>query len=190
MDRSTTRDRDLSRRWAESLLARSDWAILDTETTGLDSQAEAIQVAIVGPDGSTLLDTLVRPLRRIPYDAMAIHGITDAMVADAPAFGDVYPRLAELLTGKLVIAYNAAFDRRIIRQTALLNRLPDIPVRWECAMEQYSRYVGQWSGRRGGYTWVSLPRPDALRGRKHQAIDDCLATLQVIRRMAGSRALV
>jgi DNA polymerase-3 subunit epsilon len=184
MDTRLAHDREESRRWARKLLERSDWAILDTETTGLDGAAEIVQVAVLAPDNTTLIDTLVRPHSRIPFDAVAIHGITDAMVAEAPHYPIVHPRLLDVLQGRLIVAYNAQFDQRMLRQTALSHRLANLPSQWDCAMEQYSRFVGQWSSRRGSYAWVPLPRPDAPPGYKHQAIDDCRATLAVIRRMA------
>jgi len=178
-------DREQARRWAQDLLTRADWAVLDTETTGLGSTAEVVQIAIVGADGTTVLDTLVRPIGLIPPDAVAVHGITNAMVDGAPSYPDVHPTLQAVLSGRLVVCYNAAFDRRILRQSALRNQTPELAARWECAMEQYSRYVGQWSPRYGHYTWQPLPRRPEYRSERHQAIVDCLATLDVIRKMAA-----
>jgi DNA polymerase III epsilon subunit-like protein len=163
---------------------RSDWTIIDTETTGLDDLAEAIQIAVVGPSGTVLLDTLVRPRRLILPDATAVHGITNAMVVDAPAFEVIRPRLVDALNDKTVVAYNAAFDRRVLSQTArATNHLMPL-FTWECAMERYADFVGQRSPRRSGYRWQRLPRRPEYHGRKHQAVDDCLATLDLIRRMA------
>src|SRR5687768_4350279 len=73
-------DRLAAQLWARRLLERDDWVVLDTETTGLDHGAEVIQIGVVGPDGRTLLDTLLQPRTRIPADATRIHGVTDAMV--------------------------------------------------------------------------------------------------------------
>jgi hypothetical protein len=78
-----------------------------------------------------------------------------------------------------------AFDRRMLEQTARRHEVPDLPVSWQCAMERYAQYLGQWSGRRGGYHRVSLPRGSSYGPDKHQALDDCFATLEVIRKMAG-----
>lgn len=175
--------RDEAVRWARDLLGRADWAVLDTETTGLDRSAQVIQVAIVAPDGVPLFDTLVRPHGPIPRDVIRVHGITDEMVADAPAYPAIHPRLAAILDGRQVICYNAAFDSRMLQQTARRNEIPPLAIRWDCAMEMYARYAGQRRSR-GGYRWLPLPRGPEYPGARHQAIHDCLATLEVIRRMA------
>ena len=51
----------------------SEWLlnchILDTETTGLDNQAEIVEISIIAQQGQVVLDTLVKPLRPIPADA-------------------------------------------------------------------------------------------------------------------------
>ena len=97
--------------WAQALLARTDWCILDTETTGVNvATAQIVQIGVLAPSGRVLLDTLVRPPVRIPASATAIHGIDDAAVGSAPGFADVYPRLVEAVCGRWVIIYNRAYD--------------------------------------------------------------------------------
>lgn len=176
--------RERAVQWARDLLGRTGWAILDTETTGLDAAAQVIQVAVIGPDGSPLLDTLVRPHGRIPRDAIAIHGITDDRVARAPLYREVHPQLQEILRGRTVICYNASFDARMLRQTAFRNDISPLTNSWSCAMLMYAQYVGQRSSRGNGYRWLPLPRGPEYPSTTHQAIDDCRATLDVIRRMA------
>lgn len=189
MNRTHTRDKEAAQRWARDLLSRADWVVLDTETTGLDGRDEVIQIAVVAHDGQVLMDTLVRPQDRIPARATAIHGITDDMVANAPTFPEVFPQLAATLEGKIVICYNADFDRRLLKQTADRNKTSSLPVAWDCAMEQYARYFGQWSERNRSYLWQKLPRSKEYEGEKHQAIHDCLATLNLIRSMAGTASV-
>lgn len=174
-------DRDHAISWARNLLGRRNWVILDTETTGLGPEAEIVQLGILAPSGQVLLDTLVRPLDPIPAGATAIHGITGAMVASAPRFSGVYEELSRLLTGQLVVVYNAAYDRRILQQTCrrALRLLPTA-WGWACAMEQYAAFVGDWSDYHGNYRWQPLP------GGDHTAIGDCKATLEVIKRMAAA----
>ncbi len=173
-------DRERATEWARDLLERSDWVILDTETTGTSQYDEIVQIAIIAADGRVLCDTLVRPTRTIPPEATAIHGISDADVKDALLFPDVYRRVKEILSGKRIIVYNAQFDLRLIHQTlAKHNLLPyDLDSdQAECAMLVYSAWVGErWLD--GGYKWQKLENAD------HSAVGDCLATLALIKKMA------
>ena len=53
---------------AREMVARRP-VYLDTETTGLDEQSEIVEISLIDSDGSVLLDTLVKPLERIPAGA-------------------------------------------------------------------------------------------------------------------------
>lgn len=177
-------DRELASDWARKLLTRTDWVILDTETTGLGRDAEICQIGILAPSGQVLLDTLVKPVRPIPMDATMIHHITDAMVTDAPTFLEVAPQMRELLGGVTVVIYNANFDERMLQQSALAHGWKDYDVPifsadYTDAMEMYAQWYGEWSHYHGSYKWQSLP------GGDHSALGDARATLAVIRRMAA-----
>jgi DNA polymerase-3 subunit epsilon len=174
-------DRRKSIEWSRALLAApSQWVVLDTETTGLGLTDEVIQVAVVAPDGAALLDSLVRPASRgdIPASASAIHHITIDMLAGAPTFAQLAPRLAEVVAGKRIIAYNADYDRRLLKQTALMSGGRAPQTQWECAMLTYSRFVGEWDSRKNDYRFQRLPSGD------HSAAGDCRATLKLIELMA------
>jgi exonuclease len=60
--------------------------VLDSETTRLYGSF-AVELAVVAVDGTVLVDT-VNPQVPIPEEVTGIHGITDAMVAAAPTFGE------------------------------------------------------------------------------------------------------
>ncbi len=66
---------------------------LDTETTGLDSSAEIIEIAVVDSGGTTLMNSLVRPLNPIPREASRIHGITEEMTRNAPMWISLWQEL-------------------------------------------------------------------------------------------------
>lgn len=162
-------------------LALPDALILDTETTGLGSDAQVIEIAILDLTGCVLLDTLVRPTIPVPLDATVVHGLDDDALDGAPAFPDVWPQLADLLTGRLVLAYNADFDRRLLQQTATLHGLELPAVGFRCLMEWATRHLNR---RR----WLSLDRAAFILGcecgePRHRALGDArtaLAILQVL----------
>jgi ATP-dependent helicase Lhr and Lhr-like helicase len=100
-------------------LGATPWAVVDLETTGFDPWPEhrAVEVAVLrlAPDGSVTaeLDTLVNPGRAV--DATEIHGITDAMLRDAPSFVEIAGDLATLLQDAIVVAHNVLFDVGFLR---------------------------------------------------------------------------
>jgi len=187
-DARREKDRLEAELWARDLFAEVEaarWVLLDTETTGLDDSAEVVQVAVVSLGGTVLMDTLVRPSGPIPWEASRVHGISDDRVKDAPAYRDVHAELERLLVERSVVAYNASFDERILRQTAARYGLRPPRARWECAMRQYARWINQWDERRNDYRWHKLPAVALPGFVAHTASGDCLSTLHVLRRMAG-----
>ena len=45
----------------------SDFVVLDTETTGLDSRAEIVEISIIDKHGNTLFDSLIKPKNPILF---------------------------------------------------------------------------------------------------------------------------
>ena len=175
--------------WAAGLFRR-DAAIFDSETTGLGSRDEFVQLGVIDLRGDVLLDALVRPSRPIPPEATAVHRLTDADVAGAPAFPALYGALRDALGGRTVIVYNAEYDQRILWQTCRLYDLPMIEAgRWYCAMKAYARYHGAWNSQHGDFRWHRLTAACAAEGvpvgAAHSAIDDCRLTLALLRKMAA-----
>ena len=178
-ERLIEEDRIAVVRWAREELAKDDWVILDTETTGLD-RAEIVEIAIVNYLGETLLNTLIKPTISIPADAAAIHGITDEMVAKAPTFPEIYPQIVAALEGKRAFIYNAAFDIKILNYCRNLHKLAsfNLSKRYECIMEWHAQWVGDWSEYHESYKWHPLCGG-------HRALDDCLAVLERMKKMAA-----
>lgn len=163
--------------WARDLLNRSDWVILDTETTDLDGYI--VEMGIIAPDGSVVVDTLLNPEFPISEGAMDIHGIKEADVATAPTFVQIEPQLRAAIEGKTVVVYNAAFDYSIIEREFDRAGGADWAetVNWDCAMEAYAAFYGQWNDRYNSFRWQRL-------NGGHRAVGDCHACLALIKQMA------
>ncbi len=97
------------------LCAGRPLVVFDLETTGtektLDRIVEIAAVAVPPEGPPRVFDRRVNPGVRIPSEASAIHGISDADVRDAPSFRDVAPELLAFLGEADLAGYNIrAFD--------------------------------------------------------------------------------
>ena len=90
--------------------------IFDTETTGLENQADriieigCIELENQFPTGRTLHLFINPDGRKVHPDALAVHGITDAFLADKPLFADVAEEIVAFFDGARYVAHNASFD--------------------------------------------------------------------------------
>jgi DNA polymerase III epsilon subunit-like protein len=178
--------------WAFSAVYDDAALILDTETTGLNSDAEVVEIAIINMKGELVYQSLVCPHSPIPEEVIAIHGITNEMVATAPRWTEISDRVHQLCRqAHQVIVYNIDFDPRILSQSDCLwglkgNRWQRLP--FECAMLNYAEYIGE-SGNHHGYRWHKLTDAAERAGYRptnaHRAEADCQMTLAVLKWLAG-----
>ena len=99
-------------------------AFLDLETTGINVTNDRIvelSVLKISPNGKEeWMSTRVNPEIPIPPKTTAIHGITDADVADAPVFKEVAKNLAAFLEGCDLAGFNAIkFDIPLLAEEFL-----------------------------------------------------------------------
>jgi exodeoxyribonuclease X len=88
--------------------------VIDTETTSLEgSVLEIASVDIVDGVICNPMSDFVKPTEAISFEAMAIHHITEDMVADAPLIGEVIGRY---LGAQAYVAHNAKFDKSKLPQ--------------------------------------------------------------------------
>ena len=86
--------------WTAQDIVSEPLVIFDTETTGLGSDAEIVEIACIDGGGDVLLTSMVRPAHPIPRDATNVHGTTDADVRDAPTISWYYGNAL----GRLLVA--------------------------------------------------------------------------------------
>jgi DNA polymerase-3 subunit epsilon len=88
-------------------------AFVDLETTGATATADRITeigIVEVDADGVREWSCLVNPGTPISAFIQNLTGISNAMVADAPAFADIVEEVLARLEGRLFVAHNARFD--------------------------------------------------------------------------------
>ena len=101
-------------------LAPAEFVALDTETNGyggdLCEMTEVGAVLVGGGELHETFDSLVQVERPLSRGIQRFTGITQGMVDGAPPPEEVLGELADLLEGRVLIAHNARFDVRVLRQ--------------------------------------------------------------------------
>lgn len=154
--------------------------VVDVETTGLDPRKhEIVELAMTpfsyGLDGTVFMvgesfQGLRQPSVPIAPDITAITGITNEMVAGRTIDLAEVARVAA--PASLVIAHNAAFDRRF------LERFSDIFTTkpWACSLSQIDWAAEGFEGTKLAY----LAQTAGFFYERHRATHDCLATVELL----------
>lgn len=147
--------------------------VIDTETCGLQGGVvEVASVDIVEGKIVNPMSDLVRPDRPISHQAMAIHKITEQMVADKPWIEDVIPRYQG---SAYYVAHNASFDRRM---------LPEIDGDWICTVKLARRlWPGMKYSNMGLYKSLKLQVNTPPELHHHRALFDCYITAALLLRI-------
>lgn len=92
-----------------------------------------------------------------------VHGIKARNTAQAPAFPEIWDRLAPYVAGRNLVAHNAAFDCGCLRKTLEYYRLPAINFREYCTVKIYGKNL------------AALCREHQIELRHHNALSDARA---------------
>lgn len=140
----------------------NDVVVFDFETTGVTEEDEIISGAVLTlKDGTNRLpenNIYVRPSSLHQVDqATHVHGLTSEFMADKPEYSEVYPHLRDALHGKIWIAYNVAFDHRMLDLScSRYNLEPIVPIATVDAMELYGKYALDWITKVSAWDRVKL----------------------------------
>jgi DNA polymerase-3 subunit epsilon len=161
------------------------YAVVDVETTGsLRWRGHGIvEIAVVEIRDGFVCDTfqtLLNPGRPIPPFVTALTGITPAMVAGAPLFEHVAPRVFERLAGRVFVAHNVGFDWGFVRSHLQhsLGQVPEVPRL--CTVHLARRLLPRV--RRRNLDALSSHFGIEIHGR-HRALGDALATARILLRL-------
>lgn len=106
-------------------LAELPYVAADVETTGLSAWDghRVCEIALLRFLHGTVVNSLVslvNPLRPVSPGASAVNGITTAMVAGAPTFAELFPRILAFLGDDTLVFHNAPFDLSFLQMEARL----------------------------------------------------------------------
>lgn len=115
---------DLGTDIASTPLGDLAFVVFDTETTGLlPHKDDVVQIGAVRVLGGRIIDgeeidVLVDPGRPIPPASTKVHGISDAMVRNAPDFITAGRQFHRFCTDAVIVAHNAPFDMAFMHRDA------------------------------------------------------------------------
>lgn len=99
---------------------QTKFAIIDVETSGGKSGEDRItELAIFLHNGNRIIESfssLVNPQRKIDPFVVALTGINDQMVAEAPLFEELAPKILEITQDAIFVAHNVRFDYGMFRK--------------------------------------------------------------------------
>jgi DNA polymerase-3 subunit epsilon len=172
-------------------LVAAPYVVFDLESTGLaPSQGDAIvQIGAVRLRNAELVDsftTLVNPGRPIPPVSTKYHGVTDAMVQDAPVERMAVLRFLDFVGEDVLVAHNAGFDQTLLRMAEFRGG-PPIANAMLCSMAA-SRWLDPQESDHS-LDGIATRMGIVIEGR-HEALGDALATAEIwLRMIARASAL-
>jgi DNA polymerase III subunit epsilon len=166
--------------------------VLDTETTGLDPQdghriveIGAVELVNHVATGRTF-HRYINPERDMPEDAFAVHGLSQAFLADKPVFAAVVDAFLAFVGDARLVIHNAAFDIRFLdAELRRSGRTPFGPARALDTLEMARR---RFPGAANSLDALCRRFAVDLSGRtKHGALLDCTLLAEVYLELVGGR---
>jgi DNA polymerase III epsilon subunit-like protein len=151
-------------------------AVIDLETSGVAAATDRIvEIAIVQVDGG-LEEARWSSLVRCGVAVGAserVHGISDAMLADAPTLTSLREEIATRLAGRTLVAHRAAFDLAFLSAAAERGEVDAVSAGVVDTAAIAERTLGE-SG------LASVARRIGGRRPSHRALPDALAALDAL----------
>ncbi|MGH2994572.1 MAG: 3'-5' exonuclease [Solirubrobacterales bacterium] len=171
---------------AETPWREATYAVVDLETTGLDSRRDEIIsfAAIPIDDGRAVAGgvrtAIIQPRRMPEAETIRIHGLRPADLVDAPPLEEVVDLVLECLTGRVLVAHAAWVERAFLDAA-----LKPAGLRVAEPVLDTSVLVRRVLGGRGDANGEAMPLSDAVERlglpvhRPHHADGDALTTAQL-----------
>ncbi|MEP6590156.1 MAG: exonuclease domain-containing protein [Gemmatimonadota bacterium] len=170
------------------LLAECAFAVVDVETTGMHAVGEdrITEIAVVVVEGTrreVVFDSLVNPGRPIPSRITDLTGISDSMVAGAPAFTDIADQVVAALAGRVFVAHNARFDWGFVGAEVKRSRDLALDGPRLCTVRLARRLIRN----EPSYSLGALAaRFDLEFAARHRAAGDAMVTGMLLQRLLGT----
>lgn len=100
-------------------IEKKRYAVIDLEATEPGNQAKIIQIGIVIIENGQIVqtyDTDINPHEEISESIQSLTGLTNERLAKAPDFGEVAPRIYQLIEDAIFVAHNVRFDANLLSE--------------------------------------------------------------------------
>lgn len=161
-------------------LSDTTFVVVDIETTGLAKSADGIiEIGAARLHGGKVVaefQQLVNPGIRLPPFIVRLTGIDEALLADQPRIGSVWPQFVEFLGDDVLVAHNAGFDLGFLNAAAVALSGRSLPHPHLCTLKLARRLLPQLRrrGLDGLAAHFGIPQDD-----RHRALGDVRITVEV-----------
>ena len=120
--------------------------------------------------------SFVKPDQSIPYNIQMLTGITDDMVANAPAFTSLAPELLKELEGEVFVAHSVNFDYSFIERA-----FKEAGINWRMPKLCTVKYAKAMFPEFGRYSLAHLTQAlSVANDNPHRALSDALCAAEVL----------
>lgn len=171
---------------ARTPLRDATFAIVDIEATGSDPSCdEIIEIGIVCIEGMEIREryhSLVRPYGAIPTWIRRLTGIDQELVACAPTFASIAPRVNELIQADVFVAHNVDFDYPFLISQLQACGLDPEPRPQLCTVRMARSYLPELDS----YRLAAVTEHLGIDlERHHRADEDATATAEILLHILG-----
>jgi DNA polymerase-3 subunit epsilon len=166
----------------------SNAVCIDTETSGLDGNAEICEISVVKISTEEIIFTkILKTINPIPDKVVEIHGITNEMSQKGETINYWWEFLCNnLLKGKPIIGYNVFYDLKMIFQSMAICS-PDKSVFFGASsvidvIHLYDEIIKPPKYPRLNQACESLGI-ELPEGKFHGSVFDCIATIRLYKRL-------
>lgn len=107
------------------MLEKTDYSIIDIEiTTNQNNEPKIIEIGAINinpshPDSQQKFHSLINPECPIKYIDFKVTGLRDKDLINGKRISEVFPEFIRFIDKRILVAHNAKFDLRVLRQVAL-----------------------------------------------------------------------
>lgn len=103
------------------------YVCLDLETTGLDPKKDKIieigAVKVKDREVVDIMETFVNPERPLEERIIALTGIKDEQLSNAPDIKEILPKLIDFIGDDILLGHRVSFDYSFVKKAAINQRL-------------------------------------------------------------------